>query len=139
MAALGTRALVLTIGGTDYTTQISNCRVTSQASDSDFTTFADAAAGGARLYQLEGTMVQDTATGTFWDKIWTAAGTSVAYLLKPSGNSAASTSQPHYSGNLTIKEPDGDMIGGEANASTTARFTLDFAFPLDAKPTKVTT
>lgn len=138
MAQLGTRLLVLTIAGTDYTAQISKAVITSGEKDSDFVTFADAAAGGAREYALEFTAVQDLATATLWDKVWTVPGTTVAYLLKPYGNAAASVSQPHYSGNLTITEPDGDFIGGEADASTSARFTFECKWILDAKPTKVT-
>jgi hypothetical protein len=34
---------------------------------------------------------------------------------------------------VTIKEPDGDFLGGEANASTTAKFTFDFAFDAPAR------
>lgn len=138
MAALGTRLLTLSIGGTDYTAQVSKAVITSGEADSDFVTFADAASGGAREYRLEFTAVQDMATGTLWDEVWTAAGTSVAFILKPYGNSAASVSQPHYTGNATITEPDGDFIGGEADASTTARMTFEASWVLDAKPTKVT-
>ena len=138
MAALGTRALVLTIGATDYTAQVSKAVITSGEADSDFVTFANAAAGGAREYRLEFTAVQDLATTTLWDKVFTSAGTSVAYLLKPYGNATASATQPHYSGNATVTEPDGDFIGGEADASTTARMTFECSWVLDAKPTKVT-
>ncbi len=137
MAALGTRALVLTIAGTDYTAQVSKAVITSNEADSDFVTFADAAIGGLREYALEFTGVQDLNSASLWDKIWTASGTSVAYLLKPYGNATASATQPHYSGNLTITEPDGDFIGGEADASTTARMTFECKWVLSAKPTKV--
>lgn len=139
MAALGTRLLVLTIGGTDFTAQISKAVLTSNEADSDFVTFADAAGGGKREYRLEFTAVQDLATGTLWDKVWTAAGTTVAGILKPYGNAAASVGQPHYSFNATITEPDGDFLGGEADASTSARMTFECSWVLDAKPTKVTT
>ena len=138
MAALGTRSLVISIGGTDYTAQVSNCRITSGESDSDFVSFADAAAGGVREYRIEFTGVQDTATGTLWDRVWTSAGTTVAFLLKPSGNTTASAAQPHYSGNADITEPDGDLLGGEANASATAKFTFECSWVLTAKPTKLT-
>jgi hypothetical protein len=138
MAALGTRLLVLSIGGTDYTAQVSKAVITSGEADSDFVTFANAAAGGAREYRLEFTAVQDLVTATLWDKVWTVPGTTVAGILKPYGNAAASVSQPHYSFNATITEPDGDFIGGEADASTSARFTFECSWVLDAKPTKVT-
>jgi hypothetical protein len=138
MAAIGTRNLTLSVAAGDVTPQVSNARITSAAADSDFVSFADAAAGGARQYNLEGTAVQDPATGTIWEKIWSAAGTTIAYLLKPYGNAVASAGQPHYSGNVVVQEPDGDFLGGAANRSTTAKFTIDFAWPCDAKPTKVT-
>lgn len=118
--------------------QVSKAVITSQEADSDFVTFANAAAGGAREYRLEFTAVQDMATLTLWDKVFTSSGTTIAYLLKPYGNSAASVGQPHYSGNVVITEPDGDFIGGEADASTTARMTFECAWVCDAKPTKVT-
>lgn len=137
MAAIGTRNLKLTVDSVDQTPNVSNARITSAAADSDFVSFADAAAGGARQYALEGTATQDPATDTIWEQIWSAAGTTIAYLLKPFGNATASAGQPHYSGNVVVEEPDGDLLGGAANASTTAKFTIDFAFPCDAKPTKV--
>lgn len=138
MTALGTRLLTISIGGTDYTAQVSDCRITSQAADSDFTTFADAAAGGAREYRLKFKAVQDPATGTIWDKVWTGAGTSVAVILKPAGGSATpSPTQPHFTGNVTVTEPDGDLLGGEADASTTARFTFECEWVWAAKPTKL--
>lgn len=138
MAALGTRLLTMSVGGTDYTAQVSKAVIASGPADSDFVTFTQAATGGGREYRLNFIAVQDLATTTLWDKVWTAAGTSVAILLKPYGNAAASVSQPHYTANATITEPDGDLIGGEANASTTARMTFECSWVLDAKPTKVT-
>jgi hypothetical protein len=138
MAQLGTRSLVLTIGGTDFTASLLKAVITTGEADSDIETFATAAAGGAREYRLEFTAIQDLATTTLWDKVWTSAGTSVAFLLKPYGNAAASVTQPHYSGNATITEPDGDFIGGEADRSTSNRFTFECSWVLDAKPTKVT-
>lgn len=138
MAALGTRLLQLSIAGTDYSAQISKAVITSNEADSDFVTFADTAAGGSREYRLEFTGVQDLATTTLWDRVWTSAGTTVAYILKPYGNATASATQPHYSGNLVITEPDGDFIGGEADSSVSAKMTFECSWVLTAKPTKVT-
>lgn len=138
MAGIGKRLLKLTIGGTDYTAQVSKAVVVSGKGNSDFVTFTDAASGGAREYRLEFTAVQDSVTGTLWDKVWSATGTTVAGILKPEGNAAASVTQPWYSFNAVITEPDGDFIGGDADASVTARQTIDCSWVLDAKPTKVT-
>lgn len=138
MAQHGTRLLKITVAGTDYTAQVSRAAITSGATSSDFVTFADAAAGGARDYALAFTAVQDSATGTLWDKVWTAAGTTVTCLLMPHGNATATVAQPHYSFSAVVTEPDGDFIGGEADVSTTARHTIECVWPLTAKPTKVT-
>lgn len=137
MAALGTRTLTVTIATVDYTAQVSRVAITSGESDSDFVTFANAAAGGSREYRLEFTAVQDAASGTLWDKVWSSAGTDVAFLIKPYGNVAASATQPHYSGTATITEPDGDLLGGEADSSTSARFVIECSWVCTSKPTKV--
>jgi hypothetical protein len=134
---LGTRLLKLEIDGSAVTAQVSRAVVTSGESDSDFISFADAAAGGARQYNLEFTAVQDTTTGTIWDQIWTAAGTEVDCVLMPYGNAVASATEPHYTFTVVVTEPDGDFLGGEANSSTTARFTFDGVWPLTGKPVKV--
>jgi hypothetical protein len=137
MAALGTRALVLTIATVDYTAQVAKAVISSEASDSDFVSFADAASGGSRTYKLNLVFTQDLASTGLWNTVWSAAGTDVAFLLKPYGNAAASAAQPHYSGTVTITEPDGDLVGGEANASTSARFTTEVAWTCTGKPVKV--
>lgn len=136
MTALGTRTLIVSVGGTDYSAQVSDCRITSAESDSDFVTFADAAAGGARDYKLAFKAVQDTAAASLWDKIWTAAGTTVAVIVKPHGAAAASATTPWFNCNAVVTEPDGDLLGGEADASTTARFTVECEWPLTAKPVR---
>lgn len=135
MAALGTRSLTLKIASTDVTVQVSNCRITSGAADSDFTSFADAAAGGSRIYKLAGTATQDVATGSLWDHIWNHAGETVAVVVNPAGGTTPSATQPSFTGNVVITEPDGDILGGEANSSTTAKFTIDFEWEFTAKPT----
>lgn len=138
MAKLGTRALTITVGGDDVTAEVSNCRITAGASDSDFTTFADAAAGGSRVYKLEFTAAQDPEAGSLWDQVWAHAGETLAVVIKPAGGAtAASATQPHFTGNVVVTEPDGDLLGGEANASATARFTFDGSWEFTAKPTRV--
>lgn len=137
MAAAGTRLLTVTIGGTDYTAQVSKFEIVPGPADSDFVSFLDAANGGGREYKLEFTAVQDLVAGTLWDKVWTAAGTTVAFVVKPYGNAAASATQPHVSGNAVVSEPDGTLIGGEADASATARHVFECSWTCTAKPTLV--
>lgn len=138
MAAVGTRKLTLEIDGTAYTAQVSNVRVTSAEADTDFLTFAEAAAGGGRDYALAITLTQDMAAGTLWTEIFENSGTDVPYSIAPYGNATPSTSEPHFEGTCTITEPDGDLLGGEANRSTTARMTVEVSFPCTGKPTRVT-
>lgn len=137
MALIGTRTLKIEVDGTEYTAQVSNCRVTSAEGDSDFVTFADAAAGGSRQYQLEGTAGQDAAADSFWDIVYSQVGADLPVTIMPYGNAAPSATEPHFTTTITVKEPDGDFLGGEANASTTAKFTFDFAFPC-TRPARVT-
>ena len=137
MTAIGTRLLTLTIDGTEVTAEVSKAVITSNDAGSDFTTFADAANGGAREYRLEFTAVQDAATGSLWDKVWTAAGSDVDYSLAPYGGTPT-LATPAFEGTLTITEPDGDFVGGSADSSTSARMTFDCAWVCDGKPTRVT-
>ncbi|KRB73079.1 hypothetical protein ASE01_20095 [Nocardioides sp. Root190] len=137
MAAIGTRKLKLEIDGTNYTPQVSNVRITSGEADSDFVTFEDAANGGARDYALVITLVQDAAAGTLWREIFDSAGTDVPYTVMPYGNAAPTAGEPHFEGTATITEPDGDLLGGEANKSNTAKMTIEVTFPCTAKPTLV--
>ena len=139
MAAVGTRLLKVKVGSTEVTAEVSRCEITSTAADSDFTSFADAAAGGAREYAVEFTMRQDMVSTSLWRYIWANAGTSVAVKVNPYGNATATVTEPHYTGNATVTEPDGVMIGGEANSSTSARMTCQVRWVLAAKPTELTT
>lgn len=138
MSALGTRKLKVSIDGTDYTAEVSKCVITSGESDADFVSFADAAAGGARDYKLNIIGVQDGATGSFWDKIWTKVGQDVPIVVMPYGNAAPTPAQPHWTATAVVTEPDGDFLGGEADASNTARMTVEVAWPLTSKPVRKT-
>jgi len=138
MASIGTRLLTVEIDGTPYASEVTNVRITSAESDSDTVTFADAAAGGARDYKLAMTLIQDAATGSLWREVWDNAGDTVPFTIVPYGNTTASATQPHFEGSAVITEPDGDLLGGEANASTSAKFTVEVEWSCTAKPTIVT-
>lgn len=139
MSALGTRLLKVKVGTQEYTSEVSVCQITSGPASSDFTSFADAAAGGAREYAVEFTMKQDMAASSLWRMIWANAGSTVAVKINPYGNATATADEPHYTANVTITEPDGVLIGGEANSSTSARLTVAVKWVANAKPTEVVT
>lgn len=138
MAKLGTRLLKLEVDTVERSAEVSNARITTGDADSDFLTFEDAANGGARQYNLAFTAAQDLVADTLWDLIWTGAGSEVTGTFIPYGNTVPSVTQPHYDFTAIVSEPDGDLLGGEANTSTTARMTIDCVWPLTGKPTKVT-
>lgn len=138
MAAVGTRALTLTIGGTEYAAQVFSAQIESAAADSDDVTYAEANTGGGREYSLAIVLTQDMATSTLWTEIWENAGDDIAFLVRPYGNASASTSQPHFSGTANIREPEGVLIGGAADISASARQQVEVSWPCTAKPTRVT-
>ncbi len=137
MAALGSRRLTLTLDSTDVTAMVSSAVITAGDAPSGFTSFSDALAGGSREYKLQITATQDMASASVWDKVWTAAGTDVPVVIWPNGGTTPSPTTPKFTGTVTIKEPDGALVGGDADASTTARWTIAVEFPFTSKPTKV--
>lgn len=138
MARVTPRLISLKVATVDRSNEISQSEITSAASDRDFMSFAEARAGGARDYALVMTIAQDHASATLWDLIWTGAGTLVAGVYAPYGNTTPTVSQPHYTFDAKVSEPDGTMLGAEANDSTTAVATVQVTWPLSAKPTKLT-
>jgi hypothetical protein len=137
MPDIGTRKLVLRVDSTDFTDSVSNVRIVAGEKDSDFMSFAEAAAGGAREYKLAMALKQATDTTSLWTYAWSEAGTDVPVEVWPNGYNAgvASTTYPKVSGTVTVVEPDGDFLGGEANKSTTARFVTEVEWTFTAKPT----
>ena len=131
---LGTRALKLDIDGTDYSNAVSSVKITSGESDSDFLTFAQAAAGGSRTYKLSMTLAQDVAAASLWRLMWDSAGTEVDVIVRPAGGTVISASQPTFAGTAIVAEPDGDFLGGDADTSASARFTVETEWEFTARP-----
>lgn len=139
MPALGTRLLKLEVEGVDYSSQVSSVRILTGESDADFVSFADAAAGGAREYRLAITMLQNTDTTSLWYMIWSLAGTEADVVVRPNGGTTPSTTAPQFLGTVIITEPDGDLLGGDADRSASARFTTEVEWVFTAKPVLDTT
>ncbi len=139
MPDVNTRHCVLSVDGIDCTDSVSRAEVTSAESDSDFVSFAQAAAGGARDYALAMTLKQNTSTATLWNIIWTQGGTDVPVIVWPNGKPVSGTptaAQPRFTGTTTVKDPDGVVLGGEADASTTARQVTEVEWLFTAKPVR---
>lgn len=142
MPDVNTRHSVLLVDGVEYTDSISKASVTSAETDSDFVSFADAAAGGKRDYALNLVMKQNTTADSLWDVMWDRSGEDVDVEVWPNGRPATpftpSPTQPMFEGTVTITDPDGDLLGGEANPSTSARQTTEVSWMFTAKPTRTT-
>jgi hypothetical protein len=135
MPDVGTRALKLVVDGTEYTSSVSSVTIDSAESDSDFTSFADAAAGGARKYTLGLTLKQNPDANSLWRLMWDETGTEVPVIVRPNGGTAPSATTAEFQGTVIISEPDGTLLGGEANKSGTARMTTSVSWEFLAKPT----
>lgn len=135
MAALGTRLLTLTLDAVDVTAEVSSAEITSKEADAGFVSFAAAAAGGSREYGLKLQFVQDPTTSGLWDQIWSHAGETIAAVLHPAGGTVGAAT-PVFTGNVVISEPDGTMLGGQADASTTARWVTEVEWVYTAKPVR---
>lgn len=138
---LGTRALKLTIDSVDYTAAVSNVAIGAGDTDSDFLSFAQAAEGGSKDYVLALTTVQDPgASASLWRLSWDHSGDTVPVVIRPNGGTGTGTpDHPVVTFEAIVPAPDGDSIlGGEANTSTSARFTTDLSFEIVGKPVIVT-
>ena len=131
---IGTRKMKLKVVATDYTAEVSKVRIIAEDSDSDFVSFADALAGGLRAYKLKMTIKQDTAAASLWYYIWSQLGAEVAVELWPNGGTVAAALTPKITGTVVVIEPDGDLLGGDANKSTTALNSVDVEWLFIAKP-----
>jgi hypothetical protein len=115
---VGSRKTELFIDDVNVTDEVSSVILASAETESDFVSFAEALAGGGRDYVLKLTLRQDTDTASLWYVIWSAAGDDLTYEFWPNGGSPTpGTATPKFSGTVTISEPDGDLLGGEANVS----------------------
>jgi hypothetical protein len=133
---IGTRKTVLKVASTDFSDAISHCEISAGDKDSDFMSFTEALAGGARDYTLKLKIKQDTAAASLWYYIWGSAGTDVSVEFWPCGvTSPAAPATPKFSGTVTVREPDGALLGGEANRSNTALNVTEVEWQFTAKPT----
>jgi hypothetical protein len=121
MAELNARDLKLLFGSTptEYTADIIKAEITSD--DKDDLTFGEIQSGSTKNFSIELTILQNMASGGLWAYLFTNAGDTVDFVMKPYGNTTASATQPHIVGEVTITEKP--TVGGEAD--TEGRFTSD--------------
>lgn len=103
-----------------------------EEAEQEAVTFAEVGAGDTRQWFFTLTAIGDYSAGSVWDTLWENSGATVPFVFKPYGNAAATTAQPHFTGNATViaKPP----IGGSAGETWTFEARLD----VDGVPTRVT-
>lgn len=132
---IGTRRMQLFVDGDQFDSDAATVALTSADTDADFVSYADALAGGARMYKLKLKIRQDTDTTSLWYLIWSRLGEDVPIIFWPNGGSPTEgATTPKFTGTATIREPDGDYLGGESNASSTAVNVVEVEWPFTAKP-----
>lgn len=113
-------SLHLLIGTVELHLQASSVVLDNEEASGDVTTFADAAAGGARQHFFQITALQSLATESFWRYLWENTGEVATYSFAPGGNTVASADLPIFTGSLTVGPKP--AIGGAAGATTTHTF-----------------
>lgn len=132
---LVTNKLTILIDGIEVAAEVSKAIVLAGSKDAGFVSFAEAGSGGAREYKLALTFVQ---LAELWKLVWEHAGSEKEVLVRPWGNAVPTASEPHFSGTVVITEPDGALVGGEADASSSSRFVNEIEWMFTDRPTRIT-
>lgn len=135
MAQIVALAVDVDLGGTDYSSQISQAALRIDVDLQDGTTFGNTGwrsrVGGLKDGNLDLTFKKDSDLSTLDAYLFGALGTSIAYILQIDGDSATSTTNPTWSGNCTVS-------GYEVGAEIGQLFGGSFSFPLDGAVTRAT-
>lgn len=123
---LNARSLTLTVGGTEYTSEVSGLRiVTAESGDMPLV----AGPYDEIDYVLTATAVQDVADlSSLWRAAWERGGQRATVVIHPYGSGTS------IQGEVFIKPTVGDAFGGDANPSLAGRFTFDLEWPFTGKP-----
>lgn len=117
-------AAYVNINGTDLSAYASKAELKITAEDKDTTTFGSAGwsevLAGIKSYELAVTFKQDVAAAAIDSILWPLFGTVVSMEVRLN-NSARSTSNPAYTGNVLIKEhnPISGSVGDVAENDVT--------------------
>ena len=116
------RDLILTIDGTDIAMDASSITLSNEDKDGEVRTFADITPPKQWYFEVEA--IQSTDTNSFWSALWELDGQEgIPYVFKPHGNASPTSSQPHFSGTVTIKGKP--PVGGSADTTFTFTYRLD--------------
>lgn len=125
---LTTRVQSFDIDGTDYSLEAASATI--KGTPGDFRPLGAAAPDSE--YSIEITAGQDLTAASLWHMAFTQANTEVLVIMRPYGNDDAPTAtKPWVTTIATIAEPDGDLIGGGPETSTTKKRTSVFTWPCE--------
>ena len=125
---LTTRVQSFDIDAVDYSLQAASATI--KGTPGDFRPLGAAAPDSE--YSIEITAGQDLTAASLWHLAFTQANTEVLVTMRPYGNDDAPTAlKPWVYTIATIAEPDGDLIGGGPETSTTKKRTSVFTWPCE--------
>lgn len=113
----------ITVGGVDLSDDVQSITINYEAEAQDCTTMGDSTReflGGLKNWSVDVTFVQDYASAQVDATLFSAVGTQVALVIKPTSGAVSSTN-PSYSGTglLTSYTPIGNSVGDLAVAPVT--------------------
>jgi hypothetical protein len=109
---ISAKSIIFKIGTTDYAADANSIKLELNDAPGDVRTFSEVSVGKEWKLSLDGITSGDTAS--LWRVLWANYGTDVAFTIAPSGNAAASTTQPHYTGTVTFDDlPPLDLAAGD--------------------------
>lgn len=107
-----------------YDMDVKSVKLTSEDKDDADLTFAEAAAGAVKDYQVAITAIQSTETGSLWRLLWDNPGKEFQVVYGPHGNAVPSADKPHFT--LSAKATGTPEVGGEA-ARKGNRYPFDYS------------
>lgn len=115
----------------DHSDDLKAIRITSEDRDDGDLTFAEAAAGELKDFQLVVTAIQATEDGSLWRELWDNPGAEFDVVYGPHGNAVPSAAKPHFG--MTVKATGRPEIGGEA-ARKGNRFDFEYTYDVTTGP-----
>lgn len=118
--AVDGKKLTLTIGTVELHIQAMKAILDNEEAEASTVTFEEANQGGGRNYFIDLTAIQSLDAQSWWRFSWDNPGVEATFTLRPAGNAAASATQPHFTGKITM--PPRPKLGGEAGVDVRQTF-----------------
>jgi hypothetical protein len=116
----------------DHSDDLKAIRITSEDRDDADLTFAEAASGDLKDFQLVVTAIQSTEVGSLWRELWDGPGEERDVVYGPHGNAVPTATKPHFL--MTVKATGKPEVGGEA-ARKGNRFDFEYTYDVTSGPT----